>query len=179
MNDSLGNTGRDFALAAHREINQLYDGYLPYEFHLRLVVKTGREFMRLVATDDHSVNIILNALWNHDCLEDTLRTYNDLKNVVGVDAAEIAYALTNEKGRSRKERANAWYYEGIRTTPYAVFCKLADRIANATYGRYIAADDRMYKMYQKEQADFEKNLAGEQLDALTPMLAHLRNVLRG
>ena len=48
-------------------------------------------------------------------------------------AAEIAYALTNDKGRTRAERAGEKYYQGIRETPYAPFVKLADRLANISH----------------------------------------------
>ena len=40
-----------------------------------------------------------------------------------ITAAEIVYALTNDKGRTRKERAGEHYYAGIRETPYAPFVK--------------------------------------------------------
>ena len=48
-------------------------------------------------------------------------------------AAEIVYALTNEKGRTRAERAGVKYYEGIRAVPYAPMVKLADRMANVRF----------------------------------------------
>ena len=68
-------------------------------------------------------------------------TYNDVKKVAGsmlteeqaLMATEIVYALTNDKGRSRAERAGEKYYQGIRETPYAPFVKLCDRLANITY----------------------------------------------
>ena len=47
--------------------------------------------------------------------------------------SEIAYALTNEKGRTRTDQANEKYYEGIRSTKYAPMVKYADRIANLRY----------------------------------------------
>jgi (p)ppGpp synthase/HD superfamily hydrolase len=173
----LGQTGRQFASEQHRAVNQLYDGYLPYEFHLRLVAKTASDFISVLDVDDSVTNIILDAAWCHDVLEDTHITYNDLKKVIGEQAADIVYAVTNEKGRTRKERANEKYYQGIRHTKYAVFVKLCDRIANVTYGRLFGGG--MYIMYQKEQESFEKALAGEQLDALRPVLIHLRSLLRG
>ena len=43
------------------------------------------------------------------------------------------YALTNEKGRTRAERAGVKYYEGIRAVPYAPMVKLADRMATPTW----------------------------------------------
>lgn len=177
--DALGDEGRKFALAAHQEVNQLYDGYLPYEFHLRLVVKTIKEFIGLLQVDALEAEKIINAGWNHDVVEDTFRNYNDVKKVLGIGVAELVFAVTNEKGRTRKERANAQYYQGIKDTQYATFLKLADRIGNVTYGRYISPDKGMFQVYQREQDAFEEALAGPELDQLRPMLAHLRKLLRG
>jgi (p)ppGpp synthase/HD superfamily hydrolase len=178
MHDQYGIAGRDFALTAHRENHQLYDGYLPYEFHLRLAVKTATEFVGVLVPHAYELEDILSAVWCHDVLEDTFRTYNDLKEGVNTNVADIVYAVTNEKGKTRKERANAKYYEGIKATEYAVFVKLCDRIANVTYGRYIAFNDKLYQMYQRENDKFLQALAGKQLDQLTPMVAHLRHLLR-
>ncbi len=176
MFDVLGKQGRDFALEAHREVHQLYDGYLPYEFHLRLAAKTAMDFIGTVTTNARESNIIVGATWCHDVLEDTFRTYNDLRKGVGDEVADIVYAVTNEKGKTRKERANARYYQGIKAVPNATFVKLADRIANVTYGKVFGGS--MYKVYQREQEDFEKALAGPELEQLRPMLIHLRSLLR-
>ena len=73
--------------------------------------------------------------------------------------AEIVYALTNEKGRTRKERANAKYYEGIRATPYATLVKVCDRIANVTNSRNKGS--RMLDVYRKEYSDFKGQLFEE------------------
>lgn len=77
----------------------------------------------------------------HDSIEDTRLTYNDVVKIAkqwmddqqALMAAEIVYALTNDKGRTRAERAGEKYYQGIRDTAYAPFMKLADRLANITY----------------------------------------------
>ena len=71
-------------------------------------------------------------------------------------AAEIVYALTNDKGRTRDERAGAHYYAGIRETPYAPFVKLCDRLANMTYsfrGTDIA-NRHMKEVYRREWPHF-------------------------
>lgn len=70
--------------------------------------------------------------------------------------AELAYACTNEKGRTRQERANDKYYEGIRNTKYATFVKLCDRIANVEYS--LSTKNRMFDMYKKEQKHFRDML---------------------
>jgi hypothetical protein len=79
-----------------------------------------------------------------------------VKNHLGQDAADIIYAVTNEKGKNRKERANDKYYEGIRNTPGAVFVKLCDRIANVQYSKMTGS--RMFEMYKKENDDFLTSL---------------------
>jgi len=58
----------------------------------------------------------------HDSIEDARLTYNDVMKVArnmmteeqALMATEIVYALTNEKGRTRAERAGEKYYQGIR-----------------------------------------------------------------
>jgi len=75
-----------------------------------------------------------------------------VKNQLGEEVADIVYAVTNDKGKNRKERAGDKYYEGIRNTPGAVFVKLCDRIANVQYGKMTKS--RMFEMYKKENSEF-------------------------
>jgi (p)ppGpp synthase/HD superfamily hydrolase len=98
----------------------------------------------------------LRAAWGHDLIEDTRNSYNDVMQVLGQEAADIIYAVSNEKGKNRKERANDKYYEGIRNTPGAVFVKLADRIANVQYSKMTQS--RMFEMYKKENDHFLMSL---------------------
>ncbi len=149
----------------------MYDTYLPYEFHLRMVVNVYEKFKHLLdgnteyATGDKIANPVLQlsvshvvklACWGHDLIEDTRVSYNDVKKVLGEGAADIIYAVTNEKGKNRKERANDKYYEGIRNTDGAVFVKLCDRIANVQYSKMTGS--RMFDMYKKENGEFTKAL---------------------
>ena len=124
-----------WCIEQHEKTNHFYDKYLPYEFHLRMVAKVARDFIKVIERSaegdvDDWVLTILVACYGHDLIEDTRVSYNDAKEILDGDAADIIYAVTNEKGKNRKERANNKYYEGIRNTPGAVFVKLCDRIAN-------------------------------------------------
>jgi (p)ppGpp synthase/HD superfamily hydrolase len=94
---------------------------------------------------------------------------------LGQEAADIIYAVTNEKGKNRSERANDKYYEGIRNTPGAVFVKLCDRIANVQYSKMTKS--RMFEMYKKENMNFETML-GRFTDNkdLEPMFQYLYNL---
>lgn len=150
-----------WCIEQHKNTNHLYDDYLPYEFHLRLVVAIANQFMDLIQVDweDDAQNIsetIILSAWGHDLIEDTRVTYNDVKSVLGTQVADIIYALTNEKGKNRKERANDKYYRGIRETQGAVFVKLCDRIANVRYSKMTKS--RMFEMYKKENEKFMTNL---------------------
>jgi (p)ppGpp synthase/HD superfamily hydrolase len=115
------------------------------------------------------------ATWGHDLIEDTRVSYNDVKDQLGQEVAEIVYALTNEKGKNRKERGGVKYYEGIRQTPGAAFVKLCDRIANVQYSKMTKS--RMFEMYKKEQEDFElwigRYTANKELE---PMFEYLSNL---
>jgi (p)ppGpp synthase/HD superfamily hydrolase len=138
----------------HRATNHFYDTYLPYEFHLNMVAQAAKDFAHIVTYAD--VEIVKLAAYGHDLIEDTRVSYNDVVEVLGIEAADIIYAVSNEKGKTRKERANENYYAGIRSTPYAVFVKLCDRIANVQYSKMTKS--RMFEMYKKENEHFIKEL---------------------
>jgi (p)ppGpp synthase/HD superfamily hydrolase len=163
---------REWCIDQHRKTNHFYDTYLPYEFHLRMVYEAANDFKHLLDdTKDYYTgesyrgprqeqvtlrNVCLLAVWGHDLIEDTRVSYNDVLNHLGQEAADIIYAVTNEKGKNRYERANNKYYEGIRNTPGAVFVKLCDRIANVQYGKMTKS--RMFDMYKKENEKFMDSL---------------------
>ena len=103
---------------------------------------------------------VLFGAYFHDSIEDARLTYNDVKKIAekymsseqAFLATEIVYALTNEKGRNRHERANDKYYEGIRNTKYAPLVKACDRLSNYEFAK--ATKSRMVKMYESEMDEF-------------------------
>ena len=157
-----------WCIEQHRSTNHFYSEYLPYEFHLRMVNQVAQDFKHLLDdTKDYFTgepyrgprqeqvtlrDACLRATWGHDLIEDCRVSYNDVKSQLGQEAADIVYAVTNEKGKNRSERANDKYYEGIRNTPGAVFVKLCDRIANVQYSKMTKS--RMFEMYKKELDGF-------------------------
>ena len=102
------------------------------------------------------IGFALAACWVHDTLEDCRQTYNAVSGACGETVAEIAYAVTNEKGKTRKERANDKYYEGIRATPFATYVKLCDRLANVRYSKDFSSG--MLDVYRNEYQDFHQKL---------------------
>lgn len=160
------------AVQWHSETNHKYDEYLPYEYHLRMVVSVAKKFTFIFRSNEMGV-FIISACWLHDVIEDCRITYNDLKDLgLPIPVCNIVYAVSNEKGKNRAERANEKYYDGIRNTEGAVFVKLCDRIANAEYSKMTGG--RMLEKYRKENADFTKELYSEELK---PMFTYLDSIL--
>ena len=150
---TIDEKARLYAIEKHRATNHYYDEY-PYEFHLQMVVNAAKQFLHLIPKE--AQQNVLAGCWVHDVIEDARETYNDVKKALNEEVAELAYALTNDKGKSRKERAGDKYYEGIKTIPYATFIKLCDRIANATHSKNTGS--RMLAVYRKENPAFIEKL---------------------
>lgn len=165
---------RNDAHALHASVNHAYDRIRPYGFHLDMVVNWVRKYIEDVCEKEQDVLPIYFAAFYHDSIEDARLTYNDVMKIArslmseeqAYLATEIVYALTNEKGRNRAERANEKYYEGIRETPYAPFVKLADRLANTSYAFSKGTADslRMSKVYREELPGFLEALKVEGTD---------------
>jgi (p)ppGpp synthase/HD superfamily hydrolase len=183
---------RDWCIEQHRKTNHMYDVYLPYEFHLRMVYEVANDFKHLLDnTKNYYTNeeirypkkdqitledACLKATWAHDLIEDCRVSYNDVKGHLGQEVADIVYAVSNDKGKSRSERAGDKYYEGIRNTPGAVFVKLCDRIANVQYSKMTKS--RMFEMYKKENDNFIVQLGYDDTNTYPyfEMLVYLNNL---
>ena len=136
------------------------------------------------------LKILLYSAALHDAIEDCRMTYNDVKQLmlnithrdyfVSENVAEIVYAVTNEKGKNRAERANDAYYEGIRKTSFATFIKYCDRLANIQYGnifKHYLGGNRMIEVYKKEQSHFISMLESEESKQLKPMEDEMNELL--
>lgn len=140
---------KTFAIEAHETVNHKYAGQ-PYSYHLYMVALAANEFLDYIHEDDK--DDVLAACWLHDTIEDCRMSYNDIKNISNERVADMVYALSNEKGKTRAERANDKYYEGIRKVRYAAFIKLCDRIANVRHSK--KEQSSMFALYKKENINF-------------------------
>jgi (p)ppGpp synthase/HD superfamily hydrolase len=197
----IGET-ENWCIEQHKKTNHFYDIFLPYQFHLQMVVQVFEDFKHLLPKDlimkdeevhrniwemiDITISTIRMSCWAHDTIEDCRVSYNDVEHNLGRFVADIVYAVSNEKGKTRKERANDKYYEGIRTTKGAVFVKLCDRIANVQYSKMTKSS--MFKKYKEENPNFISKLGfkvdlengipmdwegGEDVNYLRPMVDYL------
>lgn len=155
---------RQSAYDLHKSVNQSYGHDLPYGYHLDMVAEVVREFGHLVCAEEADALAMVFAAYYHDSIEDARLTYNDVRKTAqgfmseqqALTATEIVYALTNDKGRNRAERAGEKYYAGIRSTPYAPFIKACDRAANVTFSCSAADSNnqRMKGIYRDEMPHF-------------------------
>lgn len=186
----INEIGND-AHVLHAEVNHVYDRIRPYGFHLDMVVNWVRKYVGEVCFNGDDILPIFFAAYYHDSIEDARLSYNDVLSIAeklmnkeqALLAAEIVYALTNEKGRNRAERANEKYFAGIRAIPYAPFVKLADRLANTSYAFSKGTADslRMAKVYGQELPSFLTALKVEGTDVRfslpESMVEALKNVI--
>lgn len=179
------------AHALHAHVNQMYDKQHPYGFHLDMVAEGVKRYGHIVCDNEEDVIPLFFGAFYHDSIEDARLTYNDVMRTAkrwmtdqqALLATEMVYALTNEKGRTRAERANDKYYQGIRETPYAPFLKLADRLANITYSCSHSNDSNLHmkQVYQTELPHFLEAIKSTQSDVRyslpDEMVKELRSVL--
>lgn len=137
---------RAWMVAEKAHESQMYDIY-PYTYHLHQVYNIAKDlgFDRAIQT----------ACILHDIIEDTTISYNDVKDNFGEEIAEIVYCVTDELGRNRKERKQKTYPK-IHSNWKAIIVKVCDRIANVKQSKQFSPE--RFKMYVKENEDFERNL---------------------
>ncbi len=155
---------RECAHMLHESVNQQYDKKHPYGFHLDMVADSVFKYGHLICQSEHDVVPLFFGAFYHDSIEDARMSYNDVTKAARLFmdeeqaymAAEMVYALTNDKGRTRAERAGERYYQGIRETPYAPFLKLADRLANTTYSFTHCNKENVHmkEVYREEMPHF-------------------------
>lgn len=159
-----------WCIEQHEKTNHFYDHYIPYRFHLGMANLVYEQYKGLLdnnedywghqSFDPETLRSVCGiAVFGHDLIEDARASYGDIKSYLGQAVADVIYAVSNEKGKTRAERANDKYYEGIRNTKGAVFIKLCDRIANARYSKMMQS--RQFQMYKDENASFMKKLGFE------------------
>ncbi len=153
-NDNL--IARAYAFASLKHKEQKY-GKKPYIIHLLDVFSVARRFVDW----DQLYPEFINACILHDVVEDTDCSYDELMSLFGYKTAELVWAVTNEPGQNRKERAIKTYPK-IINTEHALRLKLCDRIANlentVSHDRRGRRPQKIFLMYERERFDFESTL---------------------
>lgn len=179
---------RHTAWNLHESVGQTYDKTMPYGHHLSMVADAAIEYGYEVIDNETDILPVIFAAYFHDSIEDARFTYNDVISEAkrfmddgqAVTAAEIVYALTNDKGRTRMERAGEHYYAGIRETPYAPFVKLCDRLANMKYSFNgdNNANKHMQEVYRGEWPHFIQAITVDSSDVRFALPQGIINIVQ-
>lgn len=171
--------------------NQKYDDQpgripVPYSKHLEAVTEQARQFLevlRTLKTFDTSLmssgqiqeqmRDILATAHGHDLIEDARMSYNDVLSLLGKVPADAILALSEYPGKTRDERHNALYWEGILDNPLAAYIKLCDIIANVSWGMLFGGD--MVRKYAKEWNKVKSDFR-ERYPQFLPLFAKLESL---
>jgi (p)ppGpp synthase/HD superfamily hydrolase len=147
--------------AIEKHAGQKY-GNDDYSTHLRAVGQVINRFGYEFSSKE--LELLLDCAWLHDILEDTTTTKCELDKLFGSDVANLIYAVSDEQGKTRKERHERTYPKLKAAGRDAIAVKLADRIANCQHS--LTHNHSMLKMYQSEYPEFKAalHLAGELKD---------------
>lgn len=169
---TLAERAKVFSVNAHNQTYHFYDVH-QYGYHLADVVNVHHRYKHLIPEEKH--DSMEASLWGHDTIEDTRMTRNDVyKALDHEEATEGIYAMTNEKGRNRKQRANSKYYQGLQENEFGEYRKLCDRIANVEAG--LRNGGNMVNGYRKEYPEFEAELR-TQNSPYAEMWDYLKSIL--
>jgi (p)ppGpp synthase/HD superfamily hydrolase len=141
--------GKEYFYNLHDiECNQKYSNNLPYSFHLDLVAMQALKFEKYIFVDDPYYTATWIGIYGHDSIEDARVSYNEIKNKFGEIVADVIYACTEYRGKTREERKPEQFYVELKLNEIAVFVKLCDIIANSLYSQMTGST--MFKKYKKE-----------------------------
>lgn len=128
-------------------------GSAPYSVHLEDVVNTAKRYLYYIAEDKQDTVII--ACFCHDLEEDTELDSVDITKIFNAEVADIVFRVTNERGRTRKEK-NFKTYPKIWSHELAIYVKLSDRISNGRNSKNGDSEKskKMYKIYKEEYPVF-------------------------
>ncbi len=151
---------------AHASVNQTYNKSLPYSYHLSEVGGVAIKYGHLIVNTKEDIKVMVFAAYFHDAIEDARLTYNDvvkkakayMDNESATLAADLVYALTNEKGKNRAERENDKYFNDMKQVYGAPYIKFCDRIANMKHAR--ATKSSLFKKYKQELPGFIEKIGG-------------------
>lgn len=173
---------RDFCFERHDKVcNQKYDDYLPYSFHLKAAERVGYQFKHLLPENivsdfppvDENFTVAMMGIYGHDLIEDARMTYNEIKDRWGVAVAEVIYYCTEMRGKTRDHRKNDEFFEELSKDDIAVFVKLCDIIANASYSLFTMDWKRLKKSEEEYHAKVKKYLYNERYKPMFDFLEQI------
>lgn len=151
-----------FAFKTHHSVRQRYNDKYPYYYHIKMVTGFITLFKTLLNENDY--NVAFKAGCGHDLIEDCRLTYNDVKELYGVEVADVVFACTELRGKNRSERHGPEYIKGLQDSRLGTYVKICDIIANMTMG--LRTGSSMLKKYRKEYPHTREKLFRQEFEEL-------------
>lgn len=154
----------EFSLLSHHKVRQKYDKKYPYYFHIKMLLGINTKFDYLI-NNNYDYQNVIGGICLHDTIEDIhYFSYADIKKEFGLAIADIVYACTEDKGKTRAERHSENYYKGIKENKIALYVKLCDISANITYSKNNKSD--MFEKYKSEYPKVKQHLYIEEYNSI-------------
>ena len=134
-----------YATKCHDDANCNYDGQ-SYMVHVDMVVDVLSKFITVFKHGSDRDNAIAGVIC-HDTIEDAKQTYNNVKDVIGKDAADIVLAVTDVPAENRLMRHLLTMPKTVRDYR-AIIVKMADMYSHASYSKEHGSS--MFVKYAKE-----------------------------
>lgn len=136
---------REYAERCHNDANCKYNGG-SYMFHVDKVVYAVETYQDIfIYATDKSITIA--AAYGHDLVEDAKQTFNDMKSIIGVEAAKVVLRVTDVPAENRLMKHLLTMGKTIEDHR-AIILKMCDIWANATYSK--TSGGTMYIKYVDE-----------------------------
>jgi hypothetical protein len=148
---------RLLAFKIHKECGSVYGNEtetMDYSVHLNMVHSFFEKYKHYIKKEN--IEEVEKAIWFHDIMEEGHHSYNDVVKLIGLKSADIVANVTDEFGKSRKEKM-------LKTLPKtastyeSIFVKLCDRLANITFSlqeKNKNLSSNKYDMYVSEYQIF-------------------------
>ncbi len=175
MKKNIVERAKKYAIRKHINTNYSFNGE-PYEVYLQMIYDVAEKYKHLIKEDGtkNTMNIIYSSCWLYGLMEYCRTPYHEIKSVFGSDIADIVYALTPNKWKSRKDRFNHRYYKEIRETLHADYVKLCITIADVKY--YNKNNKGFFNNFRKGYKYFKQKLFSPQLSKMFEDLEELLKI---
>lgn len=138
-------------------------GEKPYLAHLQTVKEFIEDHLVLDLTPE-TLDVLYMAAYEHDTLEDTPTSREQLREIIGEEAELIVFLVSGLEGERRREKQEDILRKlapqgdelEVRIRPLARLVKLADRISNVR--SCLDTQDKRIHMYRKEHAVFRGSI---------------------
>jgi hypothetical protein len=145
MNKLIFKDLREIARKQYNDANCKY-GNNEYIYHIDMVSDAIEKYQNVFINQNDYFNTYVASLF-HDSIEDARQTFNDMKGIIGIEAARVVLRVTDVPAENRLMRHLLTMGKTVEDYR-AIILKMADMWANVTYSK--TSGGTMYIKYVDE-----------------------------